>query len=89
MNSNVGSFLKSPSQPLRDGQGMGRGCQLFPSGPQGCLPPHVGQDVHLDVADCGPVVPAHNRFAISPHQELLEVPADVMDLHRFPKEAVG
>lgn len=64
-----------------------RGYQLLPLGPQGCLPPHVGQDVHLDVADCGPVVPAHDGYAIWPHQELLKVPADVMDFHGFPEEA--
>lgn len=61
---------------------------LLPGGRQGFLLPHVGQDVLLDVADRGPVVPAHDGFAIWPHQELLKVPADVMDLHRFPEEAV-
>lgn len=63
------------------------GCQLLSHGPPVCLPPHVGQDVHLDIADCGPVVPAHDRYAIWPHQELLKVPADVVDFHGFPEEA--
>ena len=61
---------------------------LLPVDCQGRLPPHVGQDVHLDGADRGPVVPAHEGHAIWPHQELLKVPADVMDLHGFPEEAV-
>lgn len=82
----MGSFLNSPSQPLRDGQEWARR-QLLPPEAQGCLPPHVGQDVHLDIADCGPVVPAHDGYSVRPHQELLKVPADVVDLHGFPEEA--
>lgn len=30
--------------------------------------------------------PAHDRHSIGPHQELFEVPADVMDLHGIPEE---
>lgn len=61
---------------------------LLPPDRQGCLLPHAGQDVRLDGADRGPVVPAHDGFTVWPHQELLKVPADVMDLHGFPEEAV-
>lgn len=82
------SFLnRVPPWPCMVDVGWGRP-QLLPANPQGCLPPHEGQDVHLDVADCGPVVPAHDGFTVWPHQELLKVPADVMDLHGLPEEAV-
>lgn len=68
---------------------MDRGrSHLLPPDPLGCLPPHVGQDVHLDIADRGPVVPAHDGYAVWSHQELLKVPADIMVLHGFPEEAV-
>ena len=63
------------------------GPQLLPLGLQGRPPPHVGQDVHLDSVDRGPVVPAHDGYTVWPHQELLKVPADVVDLHGFPEEA--
>lgn len=82
------SFLKeSLPSPCMVDMGWG-GPQLLPPGRQGRLPPHVGQYVHLDGVDRGPVVPAHDGFAVWPHQELLKVPADVMDLHGFPEEAV-
>lgn len=88
MAGDMGSFLnRVPHQPRVVDVGWGRP-QLLPPDPQGCLLPHVGQDVQLDVADCGPVVPAHDGFTVRPHQELLKVPADVMDLHGFPEEAV-
>lgn len=81
------SFLtRGPPRPCRVGVGGGRPRLLLPQ-PQGCVLPHVGQDVHLDVADRGPVVPAHDGFTVWPHQELLEVPADVMGLHGLPEEA--
>lgn len=83
----TGSFLNRVPPRLRVvDMGWGRP-RLLPPDPQGCLLPHVGQDVHLDVADRGPVVPAHDGFTVRPHQELLKVPADVMDLHGFPEEA--
>ena len=75
-----------PSPALHGGCGVGQ-ARLFPPEPQGCALPHVIQDVNLDVADCGPVVPAHDGFTIWPHQELLKVPADVMGLHGLPEEA--
>lgn len=85
----MGSFLNCPSAALHDGRGGAGGRpQLLPRDSQGCLPLHVGQDVHLDVADRGPVVPAHDGYTVWPHQELLKVPADVMDLHGIPEEAV-
>lgn len=84
----VDSFLsRAPPGPCVEDVGWGRP-QLLPPDPLGCFLPHVGQYVQLDVADCGPVVPAHDGFTVWPHQELLEVPADVMDLHGFPEEAV-
>lgn len=67
----------------------GGGPQLLPLGLQDCPPPHVGQDVHLDRVDRGAVVPAHDGDAVWPHQELLKVPPDVMDLHGFPEKAAG
>lgn len=88
MAGDMGSFLnRVPHQPHVVDVGWGR-LQLLARDPQGCLLPHVGQDVQLDVADGGPVVPAHDGFTVRPHQELLKVPADVMDLHGFPEEAV-
>ena len=30
--------------------------------------------------------PAHDRDTIRPHQELLKVPADIVDLHGIPEE---
>lgn len=88
MAGEMDSFLNGdPPQPWRVDTGWGRS-QLLPPDPQGCLPPHVGQDVHLDVADRDPVVPAHDGYAVWSHQELLKVPADVMVPHGFPEEAV-
>lgn len=79
------SFLnRVPPQPCVVNMGWGRPRLLLSP----CLLPHVGQDVVLDVADRGPVVPAHDGYTVWPHQELLKVPADIMDLHGFPEEAV-
>ena len=44
----------------------------------------VDQDVFLDSADGSPVEPAQDRDPIRPHQELLKVPADIVDLYRIP-----
>ena len=41
----------------------------------------VRHDVRLDSADRSLVEPAHDRDAIGSHQELLKVPADVMDFY--------
>lgn len=82
------SFLNRvlPS-PCGVGTGWG-GPPLLPLGLQGCPPPHVGQDVQLDSVDGGAVVPAHDGHTVGPHQELLKVPANVMDLHGLPEELV-
>lgn len=45
----------------------------------------VHQDVRLDSADRNLVEPAHDRDAIGSHQELLKVPADVMDFDWLPE----
>lgn len=63
------------------------GAQLLPGFWR--YPLHVGQDVCLDGADLGAVVPAHDGDTVGPHQELLEVPADVTHLHGLPEEACG
>ena len=85
----MGSFLNRvlPS-PCGGLGGRGGGPQLLPLGLPDRPPPHVGQDVHLDRVDRGAVVPAHDGDAVWPHQELLKVPPDVMDLHGFPEKAV-
>ena len=44
----------------------------------------VLQDVRSDGADGSLVEPAHDRDPVGPHQELLKVPADVVDLYRLP-----
>lgn len=88
MARKMDSFLNGdPPQPAVVDMDRGRS-HLLPPDSLGCLPPHVGQDVHLDIADRGPVVPAHDGYAVWSHQELLKVPADIMVLHGFPEEAV-
>lgn len=51
--------------------------------------PQVGYDVILHDGDVGAMVPAHDRHTLGAHQELLEVPLDVMVPQGLPEELVG
>lgn len=68
--------------------GVGQGADAFRPVLLGFELFQVGQDVCLDSADGSLVEPAHDRDPIGPHQELLKIPADVMDFHGLPEELV-
>lgn len=52
-------------------------------------PPQVAHDVFLHDSNVGAMVPAHDGHTFGAHQELLEVPLDVMVPQRLPEEPVG
>lgn len=54
----------------------------------GCELPQVRHDISLDGADRSKVGPAHDRDPIGSHQELLEVPADVVHFHWLPGDVL-
>lgn len=74
------------------GSSGGRGHRgVTPSSPALLPPllPHVGDDVVLHGGDVGAVVPAHDGHAVGAHQELLEVPLDVVVPQGLPEEVLG
>lgn len=54
----------------------------------GCELLQVRHDISLDSADRSKVGPAHDRDPIGSHQELLEVPADVVHFHWLPGDVL-
>lgn len=49
----------------------------------------VFQDACPNFRHVHPGKPPHYRSAVWPHQKLLKVPLDVVDLERFPEQSVG